>query len=109
MKQNDATEIHRTVHSLSNNEDKEVVKNVVITNSYAISFVRGSSDSAMINRKNSFQFNKININVIPNPVFARLFLTQLASRLKALDTFGYCQRPAFSFGVSQHIHKITSL
>ena len=29
--------------------------------------------------------------------------------LKALDTFGNCQRPAFSLGVSQHMHKITHL
>ena len=29
--------------------------------------------------------------------------------LKALDTFGNCQRPVFSLGVSQHMHQITSL
>ena len=27
--------------------------------------------------------------------------------LKALDTFGNCQRPVFSLGVSQHTRKIT--
>ena len=26
-----------------------------------------------------------------------------------LDTFGNCQRPVFSLGVSQHMHKISSL
>ena len=29
--------------------------------------------------------------------------------LKALDTFGNCQRPLFSLGVSQHMYKITDL
>ena len=29
--------------------------------------------------------------------------------LKALDTFSSCQRPVFSLGVSQHMHKITNL
>ena len=29
--------------------------------------------------------------------------------LKALDTFGNCQRPVLSFGVSKHMHKIISL
>ncbi len=29
--------------------------------------------------------------------------------LKTLDTFGNCQRPVFSLGVSQHMHKITNL
>ena len=29
--------------------------------------------------------------------------------LKTLDTIGNCQRPVFSRGVSQHIHKITNL
>ena len=29
--------------------------------------------------------------------------------LKALDTFGNCQRPVFSLGVSQHMHKISNL
>ena len=29
--------------------------------------------------------------------------------LKALDMFGNCQRPLFSLGVSQHMHKITNL
>ena len=29
--------------------------------------------------------------------------------LKGRYTFGYCQRPVFSLGVSQHRHKITSL
>ena len=28
---------------------------------------------------------------------------------KALDTFGYCQRPVFSLGISQYKHKITNL
>ena len=28
--------------------------------------------------------------------------------LEALDTFGNCQRPVFSLGVSQHMHKITN-
>ena len=30
-------------------------------------------------------------------------------RLKTLDTLGNCQRPVFSLGVSQHMHKITNL
>ena len=38
-----------------------------------------------------------------SPVF------QLGSLVKALDTFGNCQRPVFSFGVSQHMHKIINL
>ena len=29
--------------------------------------------------------------------------------LKALYTFGYCHRPVFSLGVSQHMHKITNM
>ena len=29
--------------------------------------------------------------------------------LKTLDTYGNCQRPLFSLGVSQHMHKITNL
>ena len=29
--------------------------------------------------------------------------------LNTLDTIGNCQRPVFSFGVSQHMHKITNL
>ena len=29
--------------------------------------------------------------------------------LRALNTFGNCQRPVFSLGVSHHKHKITSL
>ena len=29
--------------------------------------------------------------------------------LKALDTIGNCQRPVFSLGVFQHMHKITYL
>ena len=29
--------------------------------------------------------------------------------LKALDTTGNCQKPVFSLGVSQHVHKITNL
>ena len=29
--------------------------------------------------------------------------------LKAVDAFGRCQRPVFSLGVLQHLHKITSL
>ena len=29
--------------------------------------------------------------------------------LKALDTIGNCQRPVFSLGASQHMHKITNL
>ena len=31
------------------------------------------------------------------------------SLLKGRYTSGYCQRPVFSLGVSQHVHKITSL
>ena len=31
------------------------------------------------------------------------------SCLEALDTFGTCQRPVFSLGVSQHMHKIINL
>ena len=38
-------------------------------------------------------------NLIP----LKLFL------LKGRYTFGNCQRPVFSLGVSQHMHKITSL
>ena len=30
-------------------------------------------------------------------------------RLKTLDTIGNCQRPVYSLGVSQHMHKITNL
>ena len=30
-------------------------------------------------------------------------------QLKTLDTFGDCQRPVFSLGVSQLMHKITNL
>ena len=29
--------------------------------------------------------------------------------VKTLDTIGNCQRPVFSLGVSQHMHKITNL
>ena len=29
--------------------------------------------------------------------------------LKTLDTFGSCQRPVFSLGVSQHMHEVTNL
>ena len=32
-----------------------------------------------------------------------------SSILKTLDTNGNCQRPVFSLGVSQHMHKITNL
>ena len=35
--------------------------------------------------------------------------TQTSVPLKALYTFGNCQRPVFSLGVSHHKHKITSL
>ena len=31
------------------------------------------------------------------------------SCLKTVDTIGNCQRPVFSLGVSQHMHKITNL
>ena len=30
-------------------------------------------------------------------------------KLKTLDTIGNCQRPVFSLGVSQHLHKTTNL
>ena len=30
-------------------------------------------------------------------------------RLNAVDTIGNCRNPVFSFGVSQHMHKITNL
>ena len=30
-------------------------------------------------------------------------------RLKALNTFGNCQRPVFSLGVSPNMHKLTNL
>ena len=30
-------------------------------------------------------------------------------QLQALNTFGNCHRPVFSLGVSQHMHKVTSL
>ena len=29
--------------------------------------------------------------------------------LKTVDTIGNCQRPVFSLGVYQHMHKITNL
>ena len=29
--------------------------------------------------------------------------------LKTVDNFGNCQRPVFSLGISQHMHKITNL
>ena len=32
-----------------------------------------------------------------------------AVTLKTQDTIGNCQRPVFSLGVSQHMHKITNL
>ena len=32
-----------------------------------------------------------------------------ALSLKTVDTIGNCQRPGFSFGVSQHMHEITNL
>ena len=32
-----------------------------------------------------------------------------SSYLKTLDTIGICQRPVFSLGVSQHMHKTTNL
>ena len=34
---------------------------------------------------------------------------RIDNSLKSLDTFGNCQRPVFSLGVSQHIHTITNL
>ena len=38
------------------------------------------------------------------------YLTQCSSSyLKTVDTIGNCQRPVFSLGVSQHMHKITNL
>ena len=36
-------------------------------------------------------------------------LPKLYPALKAVDTIGNCQRPLFSLGVSQHMHKITNL
>ena len=36
-------------------------------------------------------------------------LDQYFGGLKTLDTFGNCQRPVFSLGVSQYMHKITNL
>ena len=36
-------------------------------------------------------------------------LTKDARCLKALDTFGNCQRPVFSLGVSQHMDEPTNL
>ena len=32
-----------------------------------------------------------------------------SSTLKPVDTIGNCQRPVFSFAISQHMHKITNL
>jgi hypothetical protein len=40
---------------------------------------------------------------------AKSYSERQLSDLKALDTFGNCQRPVFSLGVSQHINKITNL
>ena len=34
---------------------------------------------------------------------------EVNTALKALNTFGNCQRPVFSLGVSQNLHKITNL
>ena len=31
------------------------------------------------------------------------------NNLKIVDTIGNCQRPVFSLGASQHMHKITNL
>ena len=42
-------------------------------------------------------------------VSCSLYFGIIAKGLKTLDTFGNCQRPVFSLGVSQHMHKITNL
>ena len=34
---------------------------------------------------------------------------QKFDNLKTMDTIGNCQRPVFTLGVSQHMHKITNL
>ena len=36
-------------------------------------------------------------------------LNDIGVILKTVDTIGNCQRPVFSLGVSQHMHKITNL
>ena len=41
--------------------------------------------------------------------FGEFKFKQCKYLLKAVDTIGNCQRPVFSLGVSQHMHKITNL
>ena len=41
--------------------------------------------------------------------YCRPLLDLYSRRLKTLDTIGNCQRPVFTRGVSQHMHKITNL
>ena len=41
--------------------------------------------------------------------FKLYVMGSIAAYLKAVDTIGNCQNPVFSFGVSQHVHKITNL
>ena len=41
--------------------------------------------------------------------FLTIEVKTLDSTLKTLDTIGNCQRPVFSLGVSQHVHKIKKL
>ena len=45
-----------------------------------------------------------------NVIYPQMWhLCPQARHLKTLDTIGNCQRPVFSLGVSQHMHKITSM
>ena len=43
------------------------------------------------------------------PSLFTLSYNEFLKTLKALDTFGNCQRPVFLLGVYQHMHKITNL
>ena len=42
-------------------------------------------------------------------ILKRVQQIAISTPLKALDTFGKCQRPVFSLDLSHHKHKITSL
>ena len=53
------------------------------------------------------ELTKYSAHVLSDQPYMKLTCEHLG--LKTLDTIGNCQRPVFSLGVSQHMHKITNL
>ena len=64
----------------------------------------------IINQINYCQFHLIQSNLSAVKVVKqKLGCAHHNFYLKTLDTIGKCQRPVFSVGVSQHMHKLTNL